>query len=145
MAGEGPVEPPPRPQEAGTDDDVSFDNGQLLMAVYHAFNKRDIDTVLSVLTPDVDWANGLEGGRLSGTEAVRQYWLHQWQTTSPEVEPISAAVDEQGRTVVEVRLVVRDSAGALVRADFVQHVFTFDGLHIRRFDIEPSDLGEEDL
>ena len=58
---------------------------------------------------------------------------------------ISAALDDQGRTVVEVRLVVRDTAGDLVRADFVQHVFTFDGLCIRRFDIEPSDLGEEDL
>ena len=115
------------------------------MAVYHALNKRDIDTVLSVLTPDVGWANGLEGGRLTGVDAVRQYWLHQWQTISPEVEPISAALDDQGRTVVEVRLVVRDTAGDLVRADFVQHLFPFDGLRIRRFDIEPSDLGEEDL
>jgi hypothetical protein len=31
------------------------------------------------MTPDVDWANGWEGGSVSGREAVRDYRRHQWE------------------------------------------------------------------
>ena len=39
---------------------------ELLAAAYAAFNAREIDTVLALLDPDVDWPNGLEGGRVLG-------------------------------------------------------------------------------
>jgi len=29
---------------------------------YSAFNKRDIDTVLKIMHPEVTWLNGWEGG-----------------------------------------------------------------------------------
>ena len=44
-----------------------------LRLLYEAFNARDIDTCLAAMTPDVDWANGWEGGRVVGRDAVRDY------------------------------------------------------------------------
>jgi len=38
------------------------DTGRL----YAAFNRREIDAVLDRLAPDVQWANGLEGGHARG-------------------------------------------------------------------------------
>ena len=35
---------------------------ELLRKGYTAFNARDIDTILSMMHPDVQWANGMEGG-----------------------------------------------------------------------------------
>jgi len=35
---------------------------QFLKNLYEAFNKREIETIISVMHPDVKWANGMEGG-----------------------------------------------------------------------------------
>jgi hypothetical protein len=37
-----------------------------LIRTYRAFNARDIDAALAVMHPEVDWPNGLEGGRVHG-------------------------------------------------------------------------------
>jgi hypothetical protein len=39
---------------------------QLLHAAYAAFNARDIDGALAVMTPDVDWPNVAENRRVVG-------------------------------------------------------------------------------
>jgi hypothetical protein len=107
----------------------------LLRRAYAAFNARDIDAALALLTPDVDWPNGMEGGREVGHDAVRAYWTRQWQLIDPYVEPVSISQDDEGRFVVDVHQVVRDLEGALLVDQHVEHVYTLrDGL-IERMDI----------
>jgi len=108
---------------------------ELLRNVYAAFNKRDIDAVLGLMRPDVDWPNGMEGGRVHGCDEVRAYWTRQWSMIDPRVEPTSMQDDEAGNTVVNVHQVVRDLSGKIVKDQIVQHVYSFrDGL-IERMDI----------
>ena len=64
------------------DDDV-----KVLERIYDRFNARDIDGVLTALTDDVAWANGMDGGYVHGREAIREYWTRQWTMVSPHVEP----------------------------------------------------------
>jgi hypothetical protein len=107
----------------------------LLQRAYDAFNARDIDGALALMQPDVDWPNGMEGGRELGHDAVRAYWTRQWQLIDPHVEPESFSDDEHGRVVVEVHQLVRDLDGALLADQRVQHVYTLsDGL-IERMDV----------
>ena len=47
------------------------DDLRLLERMYAAFNARDVDSVLAAMHADVDWPNGLEGGRVVGHDAVR--------------------------------------------------------------------------
>ena len=82
-----------------------------LTVTYRAFNARDIDAALALMHTDVDWPNGMEGGRVHGHQAVRDYWTRQWGLIDPHVEPIDFRTDEDGRTVVDVHQVVRDLAG----------------------------------
>jgi hypothetical protein len=111
----------------------------LLMATYAAFNRRDIDAVLAKMAPDVDWPNGMEGGRVNGREAVRQYWLRQWSQINPLVEPRSFHADPTGAIVVEVRQVIRDLAGLLLAERMVQHVYRFENGLIQSMEIrEPA-------
>jgi hypothetical protein len=35
---------------------------ELLLGAYTPFNARDLDAALSAMHPDVEWANGMEGG-----------------------------------------------------------------------------------
>jgi ketosteroid isomerase-like protein len=74
----------------------------LFTRIYESFNARDIDAVLAVMHPDVDWPNGWEGGRVIGHQAVREYWTRQWAAIDPRVEPVGFETDEDGRTVVKV-------------------------------------------
>jgi ketosteroid isomerase-like protein len=105
-----------------------------LRRAYAAFNARNIDRALAVMHPDVDWPNGMEGGRELGHDAVRDYWTRQFGLIDSHVEPESFE-DVDGKIVVEVHQVVRDVNGALLSDQQVEHVYTLrDGL-IARMDI----------
>jgi ketosteroid isomerase-like protein len=104
--------------------------------MYAAFNARDIDALLEQMTPDVDWPNAWEGGRVHGHAEVRDYWNRQWSVIDPSVEPVAFNVRPDGRVAVEVDQLVRGSDGAVLSEGRVVHVYTFrDGL-IARMDVE---------
>ena len=85
--------------------------------------------------PDVDWPNGMEGGRVLGTAAVRDYWTRQFELLDPHVEPRNFTTESDGRIAVDVHQVVHDKAGKLLVDHMVQHVYEIrDGL-IRSMEI----------
>jgi ketosteroid isomerase-like protein len=97
---------------------------ELLKRIYAAFNRREIDTVLAVLAPDVDWPNGMEGGRVLGRDAVRQYWTRQFSMIRSQVEPVSFTALEDGRILVDVHQVVHEPYGVLLSDQMVQHIYS---------------------
>ena len=108
---------------------------ELLRRAYEAFNARDVDAALSLMHPDVDWPNGMEGGRVLGRAAVREYWTRQFEVIDSRVEPEGFTTDAEGRVVVDVHQVVRDTAGELLSDGRVEHVYTIrDGL-VERMEI----------
>ena len=111
------------------------DREESLRALYRAFNARDIDTVLAAMTPDVDWPNGWEGGRLQGKDAVRDYWTRQWQAVDSSVEPAGFETLPDGRVAARVHQLVKDLDGNTLDDREVTHTYTFrDGL-VTRMDI----------
>lgn len=99
--------------------------------IYRAFNDRDVDAVLGVLHPDVEWPNGWEGGYVQGREAVREYWQRQWSEIDPTVTPLAVNELPDGRYDVEVRQLVRDLDGNELADATVHHVYTLtDGLFV---------------
>jgi ketosteroid isomerase-like protein len=106
--------------------------------MYEAFNARDIDAVLSEMTPDVDWPNAWEGGRVRGHHGVRDYWTRQWSAIDPRVEPVAFARRPDGAVAVEVQQVVRDLGGDVVAQGPLRHVYVLrDGL-VARMDVEEA-------
>jgi hypothetical protein len=87
------------------------------------------------MTPDVMWANGMEGGHERGREAVRAYWTRQWAMVDPHVEPVGFAEGEDGAVVVEVHQVVKDLAGVVLMDVHLGHVFRVEDGLVARFDI----------
>jgi hypothetical protein len=111
---------------------------QLLRQAYAAFNARDIDGALALMHPEVDWPNGMEGGRERGHDAVRAYWTRQFAMIDSHVEPEGFERDDEGRIVVDVHQVVRDLEGSLLSDGRVRHVYTLrDGL-VSRMEIEET-------
>jgi hypothetical protein len=115
----------------------------LLKTTYEAFNARNIEAVLACLHPDVDWPNGMEGGRIHGRTGVRDYWIRQWGMIDPRVEPFGFSEDETGRTIVEVHQVVRDLAGGILVDQVVHHVYSIDDGLIERMEIRTPGANSE--
>lgn len=114
---------------------------ELLREAYAGFNRRDIDGVLALMRADVDWPNGMEGGRVHGHEEVRAYWTRQWTVVDPHVEPVRMAEGDGGDTVVEVHQVVRDLGGKLLEDRMVLHVYRIREGLIERMDIRDPAAG----
>ena len=108
---------------------------ELLTLVYDAFNRREIDPILALMHPEVEWPNGMEGGWVHGHEGVRAYWTRQWGIVNPQVEPVRFEIDNEGHVVTDVHQVVRNLTGSVLMDRMVQPVYLIrDGL-IRRMDI----------
>ena len=106
-----------------------------MKAMYAAFNARDIDTVLDAMHPDVDWPNGMEGGRVHGRDGVRAYWTRQWSLLNPRVYPVQVSEDDFGRVVVDVHQVVRNLDGVIVLDQMVRHVYVVENGLIKSMEI----------
>ncbi len=102
---------------------------ELLQRMYAAFNRRDFETVLGAMHDNVDWPNGMEGGRVLGKAGVRAYWKRQFEMLDSNVEPRKFTREADGRIAIDVHQVVHDKSGKLVVDQMVQHVYEFrDGL-----------------
>jgi len=110
---------------------------ELLRAAYAAFNARDIDAALILMTADVAWPRAFKGGFVRGPQAVRAYWTEQWSEIDPHVEPVTFHPEGDGRILVEVHQVVRDLAGSVLADERVGHRFTFERDLIQGMEVRP--------
>jgi uncharacterized protein YndB with AHSA1/START domain len=101
-------------------------NQQLLQSLYEAFNNRELETIISVMHPDVKWANGVEGGFVYGREAVREYWTNQYKVIQVQLETLKFETDEKNRNVVTVHQIVKDLQGNLLADMTVKQIFTIE-------------------
>lgn len=111
------------------------DTKALLKQAYAAFNKRDIDGALALMTEDVSWPKASEGGRVVGKEEIRAYWTRQWGEFDGNVEPLEITVGDEGKVCVRVHQLVKNLQGDLLSDSEVLHVFTLEGGLIARMDL----------
>jgi hypothetical protein len=115
-------------------------NTQTLIAeVYSAFNQRNIDGALALMSESVSWPKASEGGRVVGKEEIRAYWTRQWKEFDPHVEPVEVIERGAGRIDVRVHQLLKNLGGDVLSDREVWHCYKIaDGL-IERMDIEGSE------
>jgi ketosteroid isomerase-like protein len=114
------------------------DTKALISKAYAAFNRRDIDGALALMTEDVNWPKASEGGRVVGKEEIRAYWTRQWGEFDGRVEPLAITEEDGGKVRVRVHQLVKNLHGDVLSDSEVLHVFTMNsGL------IAAMDLGDE--
>ena len=118
-------------------------NQQFLQNLYDAFNKREIERIISLMRPDVKWANGLEGGFVYGRDAVREYWTNQFKAIQPELKTLKFDTDEKNRNVVTVHQVIRDLQGNVLADATIQQIFTIETGLISLYEIGETDTIQE--
>lgn len=115
--------------------DPSSPEAELLRAAYAAFNARDIEAALLLMTPDVTWPRAFKGGFVRGPLEVGAYWTEQWNEIDPTVEPLAFYLEGDREILVEVHQVVRDLAGAVIADERVGHRFALEHGLIRGMEV----------
>ena len=111
------------------------DTRTLIAQAYAAFNTRDIDGALALMTEDVSWPRASEGGKVVGKEEIRAYWTRQWAAFDPHVEPLAMTKEDGGKVRVRVHQLVKSLGGDVLSDSEVLHVFTLNGSRIAAMDL----------
>ena len=118
-------------------------NQELISQVYSAFNQRDIDATLVLMTENVSWPKASEGGRVVGKQAIRDYWTRQWAEFDPRVDVLEVVNQEMGKTEVKVHQLVKNLKGDVLSDTELWHVYTIANGLIERMDIKESEGSSE--
>ena len=111
------------------------DTTTIIEQAYSAFNRRDIDGALALMTQDVSWPKASEGGKIVGKEELRAYWTRQWGEFDPHVEPLAMTEEDGGKTRVRVHQLVKSLQGHVLSDSEVLHLFTVNGGLIAAMDL----------
>jgi hypothetical protein len=111
----------------------------LIAQAYSAFNQRNVDGVLALMSDSVSWPKASEGGRVVGKEEIRAYWTRQWQEFDPHVEPIEIIDREEDKTDVRVHQLVKSLGCDILSDSEVWHVYTIANGLIQRMDLKESE------
>jgi hypothetical protein len=115
---------------------------ELIAQAYSAFNQRDVDAALMLMSENVSWPKASEGGRVVGKQEIRDYWTRQWAEFDPRVDVLEVVEREAGKTDVKVHQLVRNLKGDVLSDTELCHVYTFANGLIERMEIKD---GEGDL
>ena len=115
----------------------------LIAQAYSAFNRRDIDSALALMSENVSWPKASEGGRVVGKEEIRSYWTRQWKEFDPHVEPLEVIDREGGITDVKVHQLVKSLGGDVLSDSEVWHVYTIANGLIERMDLDESEKSSD--
>ena len=117
------------------------DAKMLVSKAYSAFNRRDIDGALALMSETVSWPKASEGGRVIGKEGIRAYWNRQWEDFEPQVEPVEMIDYDNGRIAVRVHQIVKSRTGDTLSDTEVWHTFTILNGLIERMDLKETEPG----
>ena len=119
------------------------DQKTVIAQAYAAFNRRDVDRVLALMSDNVSWPKASEGGRVMGKDEIRAYWIRQWKEFDPHVEPLEVIEREGGKAEVRVHQLVKSLGGDVLFDGEVWHVHTIVGGLIERMDLKEEAAGED--
>jgi hypothetical protein len=116
---------------------------ELLSRAYSAFNQRDIDATLELVSETVSWPKASEGGRVVGKQEIRDYWARQWAEFDPRVDVLEVVDREAGKTDVKVHQLVKNLKGDVLSDTEVWHIYTIANGLIERMDIKEGEGSSE--
>lgn len=102
---------------------------------YAAFNERDVEQVLSLMSDSVCWAKASEGGSVTGKEEIRDCWRRQWMEFDPIVKPIEITAQPDEKVLVRVHQIVKDISGNLLSNSEVLHRYSSSNGLIEQMEI----------
>ena len=118
--------------EWGEPEDSPGAGDALIVALFDAFNARDLEAVRALIHPEADWPDVFSDGRLQGRDQILAMWSEQFRQFSPECFLIEMTALPDGRRRVRTNHVVRNLDGKIFTDEQATMTYKFrDGLIAR--------------
>jgi ketosteroid isomerase-like protein len=104
---------------------------------YAAFNDRDIERAVTMMDPNVEWPDVVDGGFVHGHGGVRRHWRDVFASADTRIEINDLARRPDRSVAAHVRQVVVGPGGQTLSEHRLIHVFRLDDGLITRMDVEP--------
>jgi hypothetical protein len=116
------------------------DKRALLTSLYDAMSRQDVDGVLALMHPEIDWPNTLGEGRVQGLDALRAYWRDQFALVRLSTAMLEYREQPDGSVITKVSVSRHTLAGALWDDQVAYNRFRFeDGLIVFGDWVSPAD------
>jgi len=116
----------------GEPEDSPGASDALIVALFDAFNARDLDAARALIHPEADWPDVFSEGRLHGRDQILAMWSEQFRQFSPECFLIEMTALPDGRRRVRTNHVVRNLEGKIFTDEQATMTYKFrDGLIAR--------------
>jgi ketosteroid isomerase-like protein len=109
---------------------------ELVAAAYDSFNRGDVEPILDLLHPDVEWVpppTSLEPRPLRGRHAVREYLAPNF-FESQTAEPLET-IEHGNRLLVVARVRARGRGSGIEIDQTVYHLLTIEDGRAVRFEV----------
>lgn len=106
----------------------------LVIALFDAFNARNLEAARALLHPDADWPNLFGEDRLHGPDRVLAMWSEQFARFDPEISLISMTTLPDGRRRARINHVVRNLDGRVFTDEEATVTYRFRDCLIARMD-----------
>ncbi len=116
---------------------------ELIAHAYSAFNRRDIDAILVLMSEHVSWPKASEGGRVVGKQEIRDYWTRQWAEFDSRVDVLEVVDGEAGKIDVKVHQLVKTLSRDVLSDSELWHVYSIANGLIERMDIKEGEGSSE--
>jgi ketosteroid isomerase-like protein len=109
---------------------------EVVLAAYDSFNRGEIEPILDILHPDVEWVpppTSLEPRPLRGRDAVREYLAPNF-FESQTAEPLET-IEHANRLLVVARVRARGRGSGVELDQTAYHVLTIEEGRAVRFEV----------
>jgi ketosteroid isomerase-like protein len=110
---------------------------EIVREAYTAFNNRDIEQAVTLMDPEVEWPDVVQGGFVRGREGVRRHWREVFAQAEPHIELADLERRPDRSIAAKVRQVVTGPDGQQISDEHLVHVFRIDDELITRMTVEP--------
>ena len=109
---------------------------EVVLAAYDSFNRGEIEPILDLLHPDVEWIpppTSLEPRPLRGRDAVREYLAPNFFETQT-AEPLET-IEQGNRLLVVARVRARGRGSGIELDETAYHLLTIEDGRTVRFEV----------
>ena len=105
---------------------MNHDNRDNVGKAYQYFNNKAVDSILSLMHPNVSWPESWEGGYIQGHNDLKDYWAKQWAELHINVKPLTLKENSKGQVEATVHQIVKDLQGNITSDTILKHLYTFE-------------------
>ncbi len=110
----------------------------IIVGLYEALARRDTDGVMALMHPLARFDDFLDGGELSGPDAIRAFHQRMFDTLTPDFDLLSVTPTPDGKLRAVMQVSVHDSSGHLWSDTRSAAVYTIADDLILGVTLEPS-------